>query len=185
MVPSQKTATCTFYNSQICVHPSFIITKQHLLWNHKAKFHEGFCTRGWKVFSNGCDHLTTEKSPEPRKLLGWTFIYSIRDTKSSKLIQLMILGQLLIIPPAYKVYRGYIVFAFSLTVFVCLCVNFLFYSKISQEIWYKHWIWFVVLCKKQSASSCLLFLLFVHFSFSPIKCFITELSASMKASLQT
>ena len=29
-----------------------------------------------------------------------------------------------IIPPVYEVYRGYIVFAFSVTMFVCLCVNF-------------------------------------------------------------
>ena len=28
----------------------------------------------------------------------------------------------LIIPPVYEVYRGYIVFAFSVTMFVCLCV---------------------------------------------------------------
>ena len=27
-----------------------------------------------------------------------------------------------IIPPVYEVYRGYIVFAFSVTMFVCLCV---------------------------------------------------------------
>ena len=30
----------------------------------------------------------------------------------------------LIIPPVYEVYRGYIVFAFSVCVLVCLCVNF-------------------------------------------------------------
>ena len=30
----------------------------------------------------------------------------------------------IIIPPAYKVYRGYIVFAFSVTMFVCLSVKF-------------------------------------------------------------
>ena len=38
------------------------------------------------------------------------------------------------IPPVYKVYRGYIVFAFSVTMFVCLFVNFFFPSKISQEL---------------------------------------------------
>ena len=44
---------------------------------------------------------------------------------------------LLIIPPVYKVYRGYIVFAFSVTMFVCLCVcvcKLFFPSKISQEL---------------------------------------------------
>ena len=44
----------------------------------------------------------------------------------------------LVIPPAYKVYRGYIVFVFSVIVCVCLCVcvcvNFFFSSKISQEL---------------------------------------------------
>ena len=30
----------------------------------------------------------------------------------------------LIIPPVYEVYRGYIVFAFSVCVWVCVCVNF-------------------------------------------------------------
>ena len=28
----------------------------------------------------------------------------------------------LVIPPVYEVYRGYIVFAFSVTMFVCVCV---------------------------------------------------------------
>ena len=40
------------------------------------------------------------------------------------------LNDLLIIPPVYEVYRGYIVFAFP---FLCVCVNF-FSSKISQEL---------------------------------------------------
>ena len=42
---------------------------------------------------------------------------------------------MIIIPPVYEVYRGYIVFAFSVCVFVCLCVCKLFFlSKISQEL---------------------------------------------------
>ena len=37
--------------------------------------------------------------------------------------------------PVYEVYRGYIVFAFSVTMFVCVCVCKLFFpSKISQEL---------------------------------------------------
>ena len=39
---------------------------------------------------------------------------------------------IIIIPPAYEVYRGYIVFVFS--VIVCVCVNFFFSSKISQKL---------------------------------------------------
>ena len=38
-----------------------------------------------------------------------------------------------IIPPAYEVYRGYIVFAFSVYMFVCVFVNF-FLSKISRKL---------------------------------------------------
>ena len=41
---------------------------------------------------------------------------------------------LIFIPPVYKVYRGYIVFAFSVTMLVCQFVNFFFPSKISQEL---------------------------------------------------
>ena len=37
----------------------------------------------------------------------------------------------LIIPPAYKVYRGYIVFAFSVTMFVC---KLFFPSDISRKL---------------------------------------------------
>ena len=36
----------------------------------------------------------------------------------------------IIIPPVYEVYRGYIVFAFS----VCVCVLTFFSSKISQQL---------------------------------------------------
>ena len=42
-----------------------------------------------------------------------------------------------IIPPVYEVYRGYIVFAFSVCLFVCVCVcvcKLFFPSKISQEL---------------------------------------------------
>ena len=40
-----------------------------------------------------------------------------------------------IIPPVYEAYRGYIVFVFSVTMFVgvCVCKHF-FSSKISQEL---------------------------------------------------
>ena len=38
----------------------------------------------------------------------------------------------LIIPPAYEVYRGYIVFVFSVIVCVCVCVNFFFIKDFSE-----------------------------------------------------
>ena len=38
----------------------------------------------------------------------------------------------LIIPPAYKVYRGYIVFAFSVRMFVCVSVNFFSVKDFSE-----------------------------------------------------
>ena len=55
-----------------------------------------------------------------------------------------------------------------------------FVSKISQELlqlgfWnLVHWVWLLVLCKRDSAFSCLSFLLFVHFSFSRIKFIVTD-----------
>ena len=42
------------------------------------------------------------------------------------------------------------------------------------EIWCKHWVWLIALCKTESASSCLSFPLFVHFAFSPIKFFVKD-----------
>ena len=41
-----------------------------------------------------------------------------------------------IIPPAYKVNRGYIVFAFSVYMFVCVCLLTFFLSKISRKLLY-------------------------------------------------
>ena len=35
----------------------------------------------------------------------------------------------LVIPPVYEVYRGYIVFAFSVLMFVCLSANFFFRQR--------------------------------------------------------
>ena len=72
----------------------------------------------------------------------------------------------IIILPAYKVCRGYIVLVFSITMFVSVCV------------WYKHWVQSLISCKKESVSYCLSFYLFVNFSFSPIKYFIKDISKS-------
>ena len=67
---------------------------------------------------------------------------------------------------------------------VCVCKQF-FSSKISQEL-LNLGFWnlvqtlgiTVVLCKRESASSCLSFPSFVHFSFSPIKISVTNFLAS-------
>ena len=60
-----------------------------------------------------------------------------------------------------------------------------FVLNISQELLHLE-IWnfvqtLVVLCKRESASSCLSFPLFVHFPFSPTKCFVADCSAPMRA----
>ena len=41
----------------------------------------------------------------------------------------------LIISPVYKVYRGYIVFVFSVTMFVCVCVNIFFRQRFLRNYW--------------------------------------------------
>ena len=50
----------------------------------------------------------------------------------------LFLWGILFLYPRYEVYRGYIVFAFSVIMFVCLfvclSVNFFFSSKISQQL---------------------------------------------------
>ena len=63
-----------------------------------------------------------------------------------------------------------------------------FSSKISQElldsgfeILYKALIWQVVLCIKESATYCLSVPLFVHFSFSQTKIYVTDFSAPVEA----
>ena len=59
-----------------------------------------------------------------------------------------------------------------------MCQRFLRnYCTWEFEIWYKCWIRLVALCKRESAY----FPFFVHFSFSPIKFSVTDLSASMRA----
>ena len=37
----------------------------------------------------------------------------------------------ILMPPVYEVYRGYIVFVFSVIMFVCLCINFFFVKDFS------------------------------------------------------
>ena len=49
------------------------------------------------------------------------------------------------------------------------------------EILYKALIWQVVLCFKESATYCLSVPLFVHFSFSQTKIYVTDFSAPVEA----
>ena len=49
-------------------------------------------------------------TPRKRSLKGVYCFESVRDSV------------IIFIPPAYEVYRGYIVFAFSVYMFVCVCV---------------------------------------------------------------
>ena len=86
---------------------------------------------------------------------------------------------------AYKVYRGYIVFVFSVTMFVCLCVNFFsvqdfsgtplprilqFGTNIEYDLLY---------CVRQTQHPHHSLYLSI-FSFSPIKCFVTDFSAPVR-----
>ena len=71
----------------------------------------------------------------------------------------------------------HIVCVFSVIICVCVCVclcGVCVYKRFFRqrflrnyytyyfEIWYKGWVWLVVLCKREPASSCLSFPLFVH-----------------------
>ena len=90
--------------------------------------------------------------------------------------------------PRYEVYRGYIVFAFSVIMFVCLCVGLsvckLFSSKISQQL-----LKFStkldsdeLYCVAKTATYCLSVPLFVLF-FSPMEISVTDFSAPIGASV--
>ena len=51
-----------------------------------------------------------------------SFVEFIVTTVRAVAYFLQVYNKNIIIPPVYEVYRGYIVFAFSVTMFVCLCV---------------------------------------------------------------
>ena len=83
------------------------------------------------------------------------------------------------IPPVYEVYRGSIVFAFSVTTFVCLCVCKLFFSsKTSQDLLDLG----ITVNKNQGAEIyfCLLFLSFLfsisHSSLMNMENFVKDFS---------
>ena len=89
-----------------------------------------------------------------------------------------------------KLYRGYIVFVFSVTMFVCvcLCVNFFFVKDFSgttlpRILKFCTDIVYDLCCVRhlKSDSSCLSFPLFVHFFLSSIKYVATDFSVSMRA----
>ena len=59
-----------------------------------------------------------------------------QSTQSDQLLNVAVFLRCFIIPPVYEVYRGYIVFAFSVRMFVCLSVclsvNFFFVKDFSE-----------------------------------------------------
>ena len=71
----------------------------------------------------------------------------------------------LIIPSVYEVYKGYIVFVFSVTMFMCVYKLFFFRQRFLRT----------------TVPRIVKFPLFVHFSFSPIKISVTDFSAFMRA----
>ena len=92
--------------------------------------------------------------------------------------------------PPYEVYRGYIVFAFSVTMFVCLTVCKLFSVKV---FFATSWVRILkfgtkldsdeLYCVAKTATYCLSVSLFVHFSFSPMGISVTDFSAPIGASV--
>ena len=57
------------------------------------------------------------------------------------------------------------------------------YLTQDYEIWQKALICQVVLCIKESATYCICIPLFLHFSFSPTKTYVTDFSAPIEASV--
>ena len=88
------------------------------------------------------------------------------------------------IPSAYELYRGYIVVVFSVTMFVCPCVNFFSVTDLSgtnlprilkfgTNIEYD-----LLYCERKNQPHAYHFLI-CPFFFSPINLFHTDLSAPM------
>ena len=95
--------------------------------------------------------------------------------------------------PPYEVYRGYIVFAFSVIMFVCLSVclsvNSFFVKDFSATTWVRILKFGTKLdsdelyCVRKEQPHCLSVPLFVHFSFSPMEISVTDFSAPIGASV--
>ena len=91
--------------------------------------------------------------------------------------------------PRYEVYRGYIVFAFSVIMFVCLSVNFFSVKDFSATTWVRILKFGTKLdsdelyCVTKTATYYLSVPLFVHFSFSAMEISVTYFSAPIGASV--
>ena len=96
--------------------------------------------------------------------------------------------------PRYEVYRGYIVFAFSVIMFVCLSVclsvNFFSVKNFSATTWVRILKFGTKLdsdelycVAKKTATYCSSVPLFIHFSFSPMEISVTDFSAPIGASV--
>ena len=91
--------------------------------------------------------------------------------------------------PRYEVYRGYIVFAFSVIMLVCLSVNFYSVKDFSDTTWVRILKFGTKLdsdelyCVTKTATYCLSVPLFVDFSFSPMEISVTDFSAHIGASV--
>ena len=90
--------------------------------------------------------------------------------------------------PGYEVYRGYIVFAFSIILFVCKL--FFSFKGFSATTWVRILKFGTKLdsdqlycVTKKTATYCLSVSLFVHFSFSPMEISVTYFSAPIGASV--
>ena len=94
--------------------------------------------------------------------------------------------------PRYEVYRGYIVFAFSVIMFVCLfvCKLFFFVKDFSATTWVRilkfgtkldsDELYCVTIKQPHIAYQSLYF---IHFSFSPMEISVTDFSAPIGASV--
>ena len=92
--------------------------------------------------------------------------------------------------PRYEVYRGYIVFAFSVIMFVCLSVNFVFVKYFSATTWVRILKFCTKLdsdelyCVTKEQPHILLISPFIcSFFFSPMEISVTDFSAPIGASV--
>ena len=75
---------------------SYIHVQKHVifkcvLWNCLINFHQAFCQIDINLFKWFCI-VEQGGCHAPRKLWGWILVYSIGDARSTKFIQIMILG---------------------------------------------------------------------------------------------
>ena len=94
----------------------------------------------------------------------------------------------IIIPPANEVYKGYIVFVFSVTISVCLCVNFFSVKDFSETaapriLKFSTNIGYDLLYRVRENQHFVLIIPFIGLClpFSQMKIFVTHFSAPMRA----